>query len=276
MKCAVCKKSSEEVELFEGIYDAEMVKCCSTCSEREGIPLIKRPTKDQIEKSKESHTVRQRMDRLSGRGVSTPISADQVVVQSNLARLKMPDAKEIHPEIVDDYYWKVNIGRRRKKLSILQMSERTGVPVKVIEAIEKGKIPKDFEEVFIKLEEFLGEKLLKSDKKRILFSREIDTEKEILERVRKKMDSPKEENLNDYSEEEAEEDFVKTEKKEKRIESMKSGELDFSVRRNLENITLNDLIEMKRAKEKKEKKRLEESKQNSMMGDDIDLDIEEL
>jgi hypothetical protein len=37
--CAICKTSEFETELFEGIYDDEIVLVCKDCSRDEHIPI---------------------------------------------------------------------------------------------------------------------------------------------------------------------------------------------------------------------------------------------
>jgi ribosome-binding protein aMBF1 (putative translation factor) len=285
--CIVCKKTCEETELYDGIFESGMVLICKTCSEDGKIPLIRKPSEDQLEKADKRYSVRERMEHLSGMRDTTEISGEQNIVQRNLARLKMPDKKQQHEDVSDNYYWELNIARRRKKLSIRQLAELIKIDAKILNEIEDGKIPENFEEIFLKLESFLGIKLLKNHKRKISFIRTIDEEKEILSSVRKKMgeclvDGENGEEEDDIVDEiengikEAKEIQKAEESKNDKIIKLRRGEIDMSKRENLSNITLNDLVEIKKQREEEEKE-IKVQKQNStMFGDDLELDIDEI
>ena len=132
MRCSVCKRTSDEVRLLEGILKAEMVRVCTECAKTEGIPLVHKPSEEQLEKANERYSVRERMERLSGMRDTTEISNDQIVTQGNLAKLRAPPKKQYNDEVLDNYYWTLNIARRRKKLSINQLSRLIGIEVNIL------------------------------------------------------------------------------------------------------------------------------------------------
>jgi ribosome-binding protein aMBF1 (putative translation factor) len=270
MRCIVCKKDCEETELYEGILEDGMVMVCSTCAEEEGVPIIKKPSEIQLEKADERFSVRERMERMSGMRDATEISSDQTVVQGNLAKLRMPEKKELHEDILDNYYWTLNISRRRKKLSVSQLASQVGTTPEIIRNIEKGKLPEEFSEIFLKIEALLGIKLLKKHDTKISFLRNKDEEKELLSQVRKKMG---EISIDNKSSQKTEKDI---EKRREKLDQIERGEIDMSVRENLEDVTLNDLIERKRQKERRETKSRAKSRVDSMVGEDIDLELEEV
>lgn len=263
----MCKKTSDEIQLFKGIYDAEMINVCEACAESEGIPLIKKPSESQLNKASERYSVRERMERMSGMHRTTEMSNDQIITQGNLARLRVPPEKEYHEDVLDNYYWTLNIARRRAKLSVGQLSEKMQVKLQVIQGIEKGKIPENFEEVFIKLEIFLGIKLLKNHKNKVNFTRTKEEEQKILNDVRKK--------IFHVSAEKSEDKVIskiQSEKKREQLDKLSKGKMDFSNKEDLSNVTLNDLVDMK----KKRDGRKNREKENAMVGEDLDLEIGEL
>jgi ribosome-binding protein aMBF1 (putative translation factor) len=264
MRCAICKKEDVEVKLFEGIFTGGMIRICKPCSLTEGIPTIRKPSEEQLERADERYSVRERMEHLSGKGEKTKIGKEQIHVQGNLAKLRIPGKKEYHPEVMDNYFWTLNLARRRKKLSLGQLAEKIGIDKEIINSIEKGKIPENFEENFLQLESFLGIKLLKSHKKKLEFTRTADEERRILETVREKIEnSPIDEELD------------KEEEKKEILERISRGEEDFSVKENLDNVTLSDLVEMKRQREKREEKGKMKIQTDAMIGDDLDIDLDE-
>lgn len=264
-RCIACKRTSDEIELFKGILVDGMVMVCSECAEKEGMPIIKKPSESQLSKADERYTVRERMERMSGMHDTTEISDDQMVTQGNLAKLRIPAPKQHHEDILDNYYWTLNLARRRKKLTLTQLAEKMQVEPKTIQGIEKGKLPDDFEALFIKLEAFLGIKLLKNHKRKISFTKSVNEQEEILENVREKMEMP--ETATDSIDEYHKDDLAFKEKLEK-------GEIDFSKREELSDITLNELVDMKKEREKNSIIKKVKAEKDAMLGDDLDLDDE--
>jgi ribosome-binding protein aMBF1 (putative translation factor) len=261
-RCIVCKKENNEVELYEGILENGMVMVCLGCADTENIPIMRKPSEEQLEEADKKYTVRERMERISGARDATEISGDQMVVQGNLAKLRMPAPKEQNEAVLDNYYWKLNMARRRKKLSLTQLSELIKISREDLQEIESGKIPVNFEELFLKLESFLGIKLLKNHDKRIRFVRNVDHEREILSKVREKMgQGPIEEA-----------DQEETKNCEEKLEQIESGEIDFSKRDALKDVTLNDLVEMKKNKERHTKEIKNKRQNEAMFGDDLEIE----
>ena len=266
-RCAVCKRESDEVKLFEGILKAEMIMVCEECAESEGIPLVRKPSEDQLQKSEERYSVRERMERMSGVRETTEISEEQMATQGNLAKLRVPSKKQQHDDVLDNYYWTLNIARRRKKLSIGQLSDLIKIDAQILQSIEKGRIPENFEEIFLQLESFLGIKLLRNHRQQVSFTRTVDEEREILKSVGEKMTGE------DSSETDALLADLESEKKEK-MEQISRGEIDFSKRESLQNVTLNDLVEMKKEREKKHIRVKRKIQTDAILGDDLDIDVD--
>jgi len=255
-RCTICKKSSDEIKLYNGIFEVDMVMICAECAETEGVPIIQKPSESQLNKANERYSVRERMERMSGMRNVTEISEEQTITHGNLAKLRIPPKKEYHEDVLENYYWTLNIARRRAKLTIGQLSEKIQVEQEIIQGIEKGKIPENFEEIFIKIESILDIKLLKNHKRKINFVRTVDEEKEVLESVREKLDL--------------------TGKKQEQLDKLSKGEVDFSKREDLSNVTLNDLADMKKTRESRIIKRKAKEKEDEILGDDIDLDLGKL
>jgi len=275
MRCAICKKTSDEVQLFEGIMEAEMVNICESCAGDQGVPIIKKPSESQLNKADERYTVRERMERMSGMREITEISKDQMITQGNLARLKAPPKKQYNNDVLDNYYWTLSIARRRAKLSANQLANKMQTTPEIIKGIEKGRIPENFEEIFLKLEAFFGIKLLKKHEPQISFKRNRDEEEKILQEVARKLSGQKGKIKDEDETGEKDEIENKVEIKEK-IEAPRQHrrrhaepiDTDFSIQEDLSNVTLSDLIERKKRMEKRKAKLQEDE----MLGDEIDIE----
>ena len=253
--CIICKKSSEETKLYPGILEAEIINICEECAEDQKIPIIKKPSESQLNQADKTYSVRERLDRMAGRRDITQISNDQITTQRNLAKLKMPKPKQHHPDVLDNYYWTLNMARRRAKMTISQLAKKIDTTPYIIQDIEKGILSKDFKEIFLKLEALFGIKLLKTHKPQINFTRKHrNQEQEILKAVEEKMKNP-------------EGTLEEDEEIEAIHEKIEREEIRLSKREDLQNITLSDLIDRKRMREKHKL----QAKQNEMLGDDIDI-----
>ena len=281
MHCEICRKSNEEAELFEGISQAGIIQVCDACAEQENIPLIKKPTSEQIDASKyKSSSVRERMENLSAKTSHThSLSPDQRVAHKNLAKLRLPPKKQYDPLLVEDYYWKLQTARRRKKITIPQLAAQTGISEEMIEGFEKAQLPANFEGIIMQLEAALGIRVLKSHNSKMKFERNnIDYEKEILERVGQRVreqqhvHEPKEGHADELLEQVEEENRDAEREKQEKVKQFRRGELDLSKRQNLQDITLSDLVRMKKEREKRQKHAQSKQQEQDMFGEEIDLD----
>lgn len=257
MRCAICKKEENEIELFEGIKGAGMIRICEPCSKNEGIPTIRKPSSRQLEKADERYSVRERMEEMSGMRKKSEVSDEQIALQGKLARLRAPPKKEHNDNVVDDYAWSVTIARRRRKMSIGQLAKETDLDYNIIQGVEKGRIPQDYTMVFSVLEKYLKIKLLKVHPGSVNFTRNIDEEKEILKRVQERMSG--------------------TEIQDSQISLDEESDKDLEIPEDLEDISIDSLVERKKAKERTrmhyhpKKERIET---DAMLGSDIELDLD--
>lgn len=267
--------------MYEGILEDGMVMVCSFCAENEGIPIIKKPTNEQLKKAEKRYSVRERMERLSGVGQTTDISPDQTIVQRNLARLRVPEKKQLNEEVLENYDWNIKIERRRRKMTLSQLATQSGIDYNILQSIEKGQLPSNFKEVFLKLESFLGIRLLKYHEP-LRVMRTSKDEERIINEVKRKMgldvgeEEEEEEEFWEESEDIVQEEEGERLRKEKieKVEKIRKGEFDFSRRQDLTNVTLNDLVEMKKAREKHKERLIRREKESSLFGEDIDLEEE--
>lgn len=253
-ECAVCEITSNDKPLYEGLLKSEIVFVCEDCAQEDGIPLIKKPTSEQLQRADERYSVRERMEKMSGRG--EPIKKE-LITQHGFNKLRMPKPKETNSEVLDNYYWILSMARRRKKLTFKQLEQLSSIPIEVLESIERGRLPQDFREIFLTLEKVLGIKLLKYHDPKMHYTpiSEDGEKRNMFKEVYEKM-------KNKPSKEEKKETINKIEK----------GELDFSRKENIKEVTLNDLIELKREKEKEKIRQRIKEQTEDLFGEDLELD----
>lgn len=273
MQCEICNLSSQETDLFEGVYETQIIFVCPKCAEAENIPLIKKPSDEQLQATEQRRSVRERLERLSfGPKHYEELSHDQKTANKNLAKIKFPQKKQHSELLLENYYWILKMARRRKKLTIQEISKATSIPEKTLEGLEKGLLPKDLEEPIKKLEFFLNIKLLRSQNHAPHFILpEQDKQARILAETEEKMQAiERGEPIEETTEE-------PTPEKIQKLEKLERGELDLSKRKEIQNITLADLQEIKRKRDLKAKQEQEEKAKQELFGEELDLEeLEEL
>lgn len=229
-ECFVCGISEQRARLLDAISSSGIVKICEKCSEKEGIPVMKRPTSQQLKDSeKENQTVKKAFVQSSQvikeakEKEATETTLRDIVDRNYLD--KAPKGLRPRPDLVDHFHWAIMRARRAKKLTQEQLAHEISESLAAIKMAEQGILPEDDYKLVNKLESFLGIKLIKgvpgvmesSDKppKRIEFDPETtkdltiddlrkmrdsgEDKEDLFEEVRKKM---MEEELGEEKEEE--------------------------------------------------------------------------
>ncbi|MBI2628924.1 hypothetical protein HYW74_02485 [Candidatus Pacearchaeota archaeon] len=164
-KCMLCGSNSGESGLIDAIDGREIIKLCENCASKNNFPLIRKPTQEQINRANRFYGVR---DRLM---VNRP-DLKQIAVRKEtpedkeLKRVISENAKlQKYEDLVDNFHWHIQQGRRMRKLSQKQLAEMIAEPEVVISMAEQGKLPEDYNRVISKLEQFLKVKLKKQEDK---------------------------------------------------------------------------------------------------------------
>ena len=287
-QCAICGKEGGQTQLYYGIYDGKLNPVCYNCSINEGIALIKKPSKEQLEQAEKRQSVREMMEKMSSPQQKI-MKKDSLLAHKNLSKLKFPTMKQEHEDLVQNYDWLIKQARRHLKISTAQLSEKAGIEKAQLESLEAVQIFTGFERVAKALENVLRIKLLKIDVPEVKLvrpavsqRREIENSKEksILDSVREKVKRQRfllsravKENpaavTNEYTELDEQQELdhdkidieqIRQQKEEEKIKRQKvlaeeidQEKFDFSRRENLDKITLQDLADLKKLKLQREK-----------------------
>jgi len=198
MRCFKCGKSDREVKLLDAISFGEIVKICEECSLIENIPIIRKPTTQQLKESERSYTVKERLRRMAGLSEEkeeikklakkiTDITLDDLRHKNKEGGLREQELakKRSKPlNLIDNFHWHVLLSRKKKKLTRKQLAELLGESETAIKMIENKEMPDDPEKLIKKLEQFFGIKLRKEDEER----EEERIEKAIEKRLEKRQD----------------------------------------------------------------------------------------
>jgi len=276
VQCAICKKTDEETSLNQGIYQGKVIRVCEFCSKMEDIPLIRKPKEEQIEMVERSISVRERLEKLSKQDERTKtLSTDQETATQNMGKIQFPRKKQESDSLVENYYWKIQHARRLKKLSLSQVSEETGISIEMLDDMEKGQLSKNFESIAKILEDFYGIEVLKTKQEPENPEEKIQQEIPVPKKYNPvtKTFSYSQDEINKTDETANEEPSQEEKQKKQELkQKISHGKFDFSKRENLKDINLNDLIEIKRAKEKQEQKEKQKKQRDDLLGKDVELE----
>ena len=173
--CSRCGRGRNEVKLLDAISDAELVKICEECALMEGIPIIRKPSSEQLAASEKTTPVRQRMLRMAG--LPAEPSSEVKKVMNKLANptidsLRKKDYKSILDEkyqaarkrnqpinLVDNYNWFIAMERKKRKIDRNQLAKAIGVNETAIKMLELKQLPDDALSIIARIEQHLGLKL---------------------------------------------------------------------------------------------------------------------
>lgn len=263
-ECTRCGRNEKEVRLIDTISDTSIVKMCDECASMEGTPVIRKPSTVQLKESEKNYTYRERTRRASGMNtqqnedVAKAVKRIMNVTLDDLRRKKEKYAKQIKTapwNLMDNYNWKIIMARKNRKMSRGQLARSIGESETAIRMAESKELPDDGIVLIKKIEQFFGIRLRKDTE----FAPVKKTESQEL----------KADGVIDVSETQ-----VRTP-----VKILKFDE------ENLKNITIGDIHNIKKEKEKEKGfsisdfiwgKRKAKEATNELVGNDIDLDEQEI
>ncbi len=158
MECAVCGGKGE----YDAVYHTELVKICKVCSEKEGIPVIKKPSSEQLQAMERQYTVGERLARLTGVKPKSALSVVQETRRSFVEKARPEQLQRLH--LIDNFNWHITRARRARGLTLKQLALSINEPERVLLQVEQGALPSSLQ-IFDKLEQFLKIKLKESPEK---------------------------------------------------------------------------------------------------------------
>jgi ribosome-binding protein aMBF1 (putative translation factor) len=168
--CIRCERESEEVKLVDAIYNREMVKICEECAISENMPIIRKPSTNQLKESEKPYSVGERMKRMAGIAKNEIKKEEFKPAVLTLDRLRKPkDYKSIlnnrfqqaktanQPlNLVDNYQWYILMARKNRKISRKQLADAIGETENTVRLIEEKFLPDDALRVINKIEQYFG------------------------------------------------------------------------------------------------------------------------
>jgi ribosome-binding protein aMBF1 (putative translation factor) len=168
MKCPICNR---DTNLVEAVGEEEIIQICETCADKNNFPIIRKPSVEQIKNMSRYQTVKERLSESVGLDLKKHERKD---IDKELEKLVVQnlDIGE-KDDLVENFHWVIQQGRRMKKISQKQLAEAIAEPEILIEMAEKSKLPENYQKFIGKLEQYLGVRLF-TEKKKVEGDVELD------------------------------------------------------------------------------------------------------
>ncbi|MBI2124657.1 hypothetical protein HYT92_02590 [Candidatus Pacearchaeota archaeon] len=166
-ECFRCERTGDSVRLFDAISDNKPVVICGMCAQIENIPIIKRPSTEQLKSAERPYTVRQRlskMARIKEEGVQEQ-ERPKTLDEFHKERLRViRESMPVSPlNLTENFHWYIQKMRRARNLTRKQLADSLAESEAAIKLVEQGILPSGAEDLLKKLEQFFKIKLTKSE-----------------------------------------------------------------------------------------------------------------
>ncbi len=174
MECSVCGISGKNVRLLDVISPKGIVKVCAACSEKDDMPILRRPTTFQLKESEKkpetysSFLAMRKKEKDSGvESLKKSEDKDQEITLKGIVdknyKMKISEEKKPRPDLIDNFHWDLMRTRRLKKITQEELAKEISESVVAIKMAEQGILPEDDYRLVNKLESFLGIKIIKDN-----------------------------------------------------------------------------------------------------------------
>lgn len=158
-ECFKCGVSGEKVRLYDAISNKGVVKICGDCNATEGLPVIRRPSSEQIEDSQRQRSVR---EALSGINKGKSVPGGREVTLRELVDRNLKERLARQPsDLIDNFQWSIQRVRRNRKITREQFAKGINENEATVRMLESGILPNNDYKIIAKVENFFGISLKK-------------------------------------------------------------------------------------------------------------------
>lgn len=207
--CEIC---GEENRLFEAVTSEGVKFVCRRCLRTNNFPLITKADLEQI-KSETMYYVNKFHEEIKSLDKKN-IDPETEKFNKELGSIVSQKLKKgVYSDLVDNFHWHLQQGRRHKKISQKQLADAIAESEILVAGAERGELSDDYDKLISKLEQFLGITIRKSPKKtdnsnielkKLDFSKfSLNDLKKLSEENRRLAEKQKEEKLSEKKKKEA-------------------------------------------------------------------------
>jgi ribosome-binding protein aMBF1 (putative translation factor) len=185
-ECYRCGVSGDKVNLYHAISNRGIVKICGDCNSLEKLPIMKKPTDEQISESKSPRhvSVSERLNNMNRTRLGTEVSL-RTLVDKNLKS----QIVQVPADLIPNFHWTIQRIRRARKISREEFAKGIGEPESTVRMVEQGLLPEDNYKIINKIEGFLKISLRKAGTSEFASNdpRRFTLDNSLIERTPKKL-----------------------------------------------------------------------------------------
>ena len=192
-----CENCGDEERLFEAVTSEGVKSLCRRCLRLGNYPIIEKANSEQMRNQQRLYRNTETISipdnhhpaKVSKTEVPKPFKREFLSGYSSSKLSKKEETEKVDKELegmvlnrvsagnyadlVENFHWVIQQGRRIKKVSPKQLAEQIAEPEILIASAEKGKLPKDYDKLVSKLEQFLGVQIRKKSNKPDSYSKNV-------------------------------------------------------------------------------------------------------
>ncbi|MCK9595747.1 hypothetical protein M0R19_01000 [Candidatus Pacearchaeota archaeon] len=157
-ECFRCGVSGEKVRLNKAISNKGIVDVCDDCASIERIPIIKKPTEEQILEAQRPRLMKDRLLNVNSRG---KVIGKEVTLRELVDRDFKSKKIQPHPDLIDNFHWTIQRIKRTRRITREQLAKAIGESDANMRMIEQGFLPENDYKIINKIESYLGISLRK-------------------------------------------------------------------------------------------------------------------
>ncbi len=160
-ECFRCGISSEKAKLYDVLSNRGVVKLCDNCNHIEKLPVIRRPSEEEILDSKNprSKSVRDRLESMN----KIKVPHKEVTLRTLID--KDYNSKRVQPpsDLISNFNWAIQRMRRHRRITRQEFAKGIGESEATVRMIEQGYLPDSSYKIINKIEGYFGVSLRKTD-----------------------------------------------------------------------------------------------------------------
>jgi ribosome-binding protein aMBF1 (putative translation factor) len=163
-ECFRCGASEDKVKIYHAISNRGIVKICEDCNRIEQLPIMNKPTDEQIlqSKSPRSKSIQDRLNAMRGKDINkNKIMGGEVTLRQLIDKKFQSQKPQVPSDLIPNFHWEIQRAKRVKKITREEFAKGIGESDAVVRMIEQGILPNNDYRIINKIEGFLGISLRK-------------------------------------------------------------------------------------------------------------------
>jgi len=163
-ECFRCGVSEEKVKIYHAISSRGIVKICEDCNKIEQLPIMNKPTDEQVLQSRNprSKSIQERLNAMRGDVNKNKFSGKEVTLRQLIDKKFQAQKPQIPLDLIANFHWEIQRAKRIKKLTREEFAKGIGESEANVRMIEQGILPNNDYKIINKIESFLGINLRKA------------------------------------------------------------------------------------------------------------------